>query len=209
MVSCAMSIKTRFAQVHPNLKPAPIHKIRSSDSDKTMATASQDTQAIQMCPKHNRLPTHISKVMEFYVRFYHLRDPDGTAQTSGLGTPPRMSEAHSGDLCADDFRTERTKVLYGYDCSTILHNHRKRTPARRLEAAREWFDYFITTHETCVEGRQCCKSMYKRYPYPGVRAIEVDEAALEELMNDCADTEVREGERDGAATAGHKVAYGH
>jgi len=198
MASCDMYIESRFAQVHPDSEPAPIYKMGSNNSSTTSATTSRE-RAIQTCPKHDRMPSDESIGIKFCIRFDHLWDPDGAAQQTSLGTPNRTTDEHSGTLRIADIRTENTKILYGYDYCVEMDKNRTRDPARRLQAARGWFDYFISTHETCVEGGRCCKSMYKRYPYPAVRAVEVDEEALEQPVVECADAEVREGVSDDAA----------
>lgn len=208
----ATTIEARFAQVHPNLKPAPIYKMSSltntakptpkpkfritrhevarmvrfkryghlfePDEPKRCMGAGTPPRAIHygilrrttktMLPEPAPLTETIPQgpVKSLLTRFAHLRDPDLVKPTIGLGTPSHAKNTNTGDLRAADHHTPLESQELS-DCSfAILDIQRRRSPAQRLNDARELFDHRVEDHEEHDDRGFCCDPKYWRYLRP-------------------------------------------
>ncbi|KAK4544717.1 hypothetical protein LTR36_003966 [Oleoguttula mirabilis] len=110
-------------------------------------------------------------------RLAHVYDSDPVQPIKGLGTPTQVR--NTGDLTDANHITDDNQMLSGRGCSVILARERSRSPERRLDGAREWFDYMVDTHREHDARRFCCHPKYQRYTRPEKLRIPEPSTALD------------------------------
>ncbi|TKA25332.1 hypothetical protein B0A50_06236 [Salinomyces thailandicus] len=128
------------------LEAPPVTKLSVIDEEITTEEQDNSTHQSRGRSSYQRLPTVEDIQAKQHKRFRHLLGEDGTKPSHHTSLTPQTPPA-TGDLNHRSHLTNDNKVLYGKDICIILDKHRQRSPERRLNSARQDFDYWSAVPE--------------------------------------------------------------